>query len=267
MASHEPDPSLENAARRTTLAPAVLRAIQLLNLIAETGHPLPLSELSTRLGIVKSSAFGLCSELMAGGLLSRQADGYQLGAHVMAYAHAYLKQTSLPQLFLSHLATRQTLPQFTLNLSVLDGLDVVYMISRPGSHPLGIEIRMGTRLPAFHAATGRAILSTLSPEHLDEKFARFPRIKLTAKTEMSVQKIRKKLAQTAQDGYSIDDEEVREGMLAYGAPVFGPHGSEAVAGVAVALQRDSATSRVRKEAVAEIRLLARTLSHQLGAAV
>ncbi len=267
MAQREPTSSTDKTQRRTPLAPAVSRAIQLLNLVAETGHPLSLSELAARLGIVKSSAFALCSELMAGGLLSRQPDGYQLGAHVMTYAHAYLKQTSLPQLFLSYLAAHHTLPQFTLNLSVLDGVDVVYMISRPGSHPLGIEIRMGTRLPAFHAATGRAILSTLLPEHLDEKLARLPRIKLTAKTEMSAPTIRRLLAQAARDGYSIDDEEVREGMLAYGAPVFGPHGSEAIAGVAVALQRDSATPKVRKEAIAEIRRLARTLSHQLGAAV
>ncbi|HEY4066570.1 MAG TPA: IclR family transcriptional regulator [Burkholderiaceae bacterium] len=267
MASREPDSLLDKPAPKPSLSPAVSRAILLLNLIAETGHPLSLSELAARLGIVKSAAFGLCSELMAGGLLSRQADGYQLGAHVMAYAHAYLKQTSLPQLFLSQLSARQTLPQFTVNLSVLDGLDVVYLMSRPGSHPLGIEIRMGTRLPAFTAATGRAILSTLAPEHLDEKLARFPRIKLTAKTEMSVPKIRKVLALAASNGYSVDDEEVREGMLAYGAPVFGPQGTEAVGAVAVALQRDSATPKVRKQSIAEIRLLARTLSHQLGAAV
>lgn len=267
MASHEQVFRTEKPAPRSSLAPAVSRAIHLLNLVSEVGHPLSLSELASRLGIVKSSAFALCSELTAGGLLSRQSDGYQLGAHVMAFAHAYLKQTSLPQLFLSLLASRQTLPQYTVNLSVLDGIDVVYMISRPGSHPLGIEIRMGTRLPAFHAATGRAILSTFSAEHLDQKLAHFPQPKLTAKTETSLPKLRKLLSQAAKDGYSIDDEEVREGMLAFGAPVLGPHGSEAVAGVAVALQRDSATAKVRKEAVAEIRLLARTLSHQLGAEV
>jgi DNA-binding IclR family transcriptional regulator len=159
----------KKTAPRQILAPAVARAIQLLNLLAEEGKPLSLSELAAGLGIVKSSAFALCSELTAGGLLSRTGDGYQLGAHVMAFAHAYLKQTSLPQLFLSHLAAHQTLPHWTLNLSVLDGPDVVYMLSRPGSLPIGIEIRMGTRLPAFYAATGRAILSTLTVEHLEER--------------------------------------------------------------------------------------------------
>lgn len=266
MASREPDASNDKAPRRTPLVPAVSRAIQLLNLVAETGHPLSLSELAARLGIVKSSAFGLCTELVAGGLLSRQADGYQLGAHVMAFAHAYLKQTSLPQLFLSHLTAHQTLPEFTVNLSVLDGVDVVYMISRPGSDPLGIELRMGTRLPAFHAASGRAILSTLTPDQLEEKLARFSRVKLTTRSEMSVPKLRKLISQAAKDGYSIDEEEVRDGMLAFGAPVFGPHGKEAVAGVAVAMHRDTATPKIQKHAIAELRLLARTLSHQLGAA-
>jgi DNA-binding IclR family transcriptional regulator len=267
MASLEHVEKGKKSGTRQILAPAVSRAIQLLNLLAEVGKPLSLSELAAGLGIVKSSAFALCSELTAGGLLSRTGDGYQLGAHVMAFAHAYLKQTSLPQLFLSRLAAHQTLPQFTLNLSVLDGLDVVYMLSRTGSLPLGIEIRMGTRLPAFYAATGRAILSTLTAEHLEEKLAHFPRLRLTSKTETSLPKIRKLLSQAAKDGYSVDDEEVREGMLAYGAPVFGPQSTEAVAGVAVALQRDSATAKVRKEAIAEILLLAETLSRQLGAAV
>lgn len=252
---------------RQILAPAVARAIQLLNLLAEVGKPLSLSELATGLGIVKSSAFALCSELTAGGLLSRTGEGYQLGAHLMAYAHAYLKQTSLPQLFLSRVSARPTLPRWTINLSVLDGIDVVYMLSRAGSWPLGLEFRMGTRLPAFYAASGRAILSTLTEEHLEEKLAHFPRLRLTSKTETSPLKIRMLLAQAAMNGYSIDDEEVREGMLAFGAPIFGPHSTEAVAGVAVALQRESATPKVRKEAIAEIRLLAETLSRQLGAAV
>jgi len=266
MASRAPAASSDTAPRKTPLVPAVSRAIQLLNLLAETGQPLSLSELATRLGIVKSSAFGLCTELVAGGLLSRQPTGYQLGAHVMAFAHAYLKQTSLPQLFLSNLAARQTLPEFTVNLSVLDGVDVVYMISRPGSDPLGIELRMGTRLPAVLAASGRAILSTLPKDLLEEKLASFPRVKLTTKSEMSVPKLRKLIAQAAKDGYSIDVEEVRDGMLAFGAPVFGPHGKEAVAGVAVAMNCDTATPKIQKNAISEIRGLAQALSHQLGAA-
>ena len=97
---------------------------------------------------------------MAGGLLSRQVDGYQLGAHVMTFAHAYLKQSSLPQLFLSHLSTRQTLPQFTLNLSVLDGLEC-----RLHDQPSGFAPARH-RDPHGHAAAGLSCGNRArDPEH------------------------------------------------------------------------------------------------------
>lgn len=269
MASQRPGSSAEKTKeQRAPLAPAVARAIHLMNLLAEVGRPLSLSELAAHLGIVKSSAFALCTTLTAGGLLIRQpSGGYLLGVHVLHLAHAYLRQSNLPQLFLSSLDDYKVITQHTVNMSVLDGRDVVYMMSRSGPMPLGLEFRLGTRLPAFQAASGRAILSTLPPAALDEKFEDFPKSKLTPKTETSPAKVRRMLDKARIDGYSFDDEEVREGMIAYGAPVLGPDSNEAVAGVAVAMKAVFVNARERKQAISEICAFARSLSRQLGASV
>lgn len=249
-----------------SLAPAVTRAARLLDLLADSGQPLTLSDLALRLRIAKSSAFALCSALCESGLLARlPSGGYELGVHVMDLANAYLRQTNLVQAFHAILGERNVLPRHTINLSVLDGVEVVYLTSRAGTSPLGLEFRMGARLPAFQAATGRALLGTLSPERLDDKMARFRGLRLTPRTETNPRRLRRALEREQQQGYTVDEEELREGLVCFGAPVFGPHGAEAVAGVAVAMPKSAATAEVRRQAIAEIRELARLLSQRLGA--
>src|SRR5215210_9091667 len=63
-----------------SLAPAVTRAVAILDaLAAEPGRPMPLSELSRRVGGPKSSVANVCTALVDAGLVRRWENGFALG--------------------------------------------------------------------------------------------------------------------------------------------------------------------------------------------
>jgi DNA-binding IclR family transcriptional regulator len=250
------------------VVPAVARAARLLDILADAREPLSLAALTDLLGLPKSTTHTLCSTLVKTGLVTRFDNGaYHLGPHVMDLAHAFLSRTDLTAAFVKVWDSMAVLPEETIILSVLDGTDVVYLACRNGSRPLGVTFRIGMRLPANCTATGKALLSTLSPARLSELFRTQGFRTLTRNSISNLDSLHADLEKVRRDGYSVDNEETREGMVCFGAPVFDSRGAEAVAGVAVSmLKADSNTSRATVATEAVMRLAA-GLSKRLGARV
>lgn len=246
--------------------PAVVRAVRLLDLLAEAPHPLSLGTLTARLGLPKSSVHGLLMTLVQSGLVTRFEDGsYHLGLHVMDLAHAFLARTDLTSEFVSVWRSLALLPEETIILSVLDGADVVYVACRNGSRPLGVGFRIGMRLPANCTASGKALLSSLPASRVKELMAASGLRKLTKKKTGGMTGLFRQLAAARKRGYAIDDEETRDGMICFGAPVFDVRSGEAVAGVAVSLLKSTAGARQRDHAAQAVMRTAQVLSQRLGA--
>lgn len=131
----------------------------------------------------------------------------------------------------------------------------------------GVTFRIGMRLPANCTATGKALLSTLTSARVSELFRTQGFWTLTKNSISNLDSLQVDLDKVRQNGYSVDNEETREGMVCYGAAVFHSRGGEAIAGVAVSmLKADSNTSRAAV-ATEAVRRLAAVLSQRLGARV
>lgn len=246
--------------------PAVARAARLLDTLAEAREPLPLGTLTAQLDLPKSTVHGLCATLVQAGLVTRFEDGtYHLGLHVMDLAHAFLARTDLTVEFVRLWESLALLPEETIILSVLDGADVVYMACRNGSRPLGVNFRIGMRLPANCTASGKALLSSLPLERVKALMHAAGLRTLTKKKTGGMEGLLKQLAQARKRGYSIDDEETREGMICFGAPVFDSLSGEAVAGVAVSMLKAATDQHQRNLAGQAVKQMARALSERLGA--
>ncbi|MCX7171770.1 MAG: IclR family transcriptional regulator, partial [Proteobacteria bacterium] len=157
------------------------------------------------------------------------------------------------------------LPGEGIVLGVLDGMDVIYVACRNGDRPLGVTYRIGMRLPASCTATGKALLSTLPDERVRAIFRNRGLEKLTTHSHATLKALLKDLQTTRLRGYAIDDEETREGMCCFGAPVFDASGNHAVAAVAVSTLKRS-TQRGGKHSMPQaVQEFARALSKRLGA--
>jgi DNA-binding IclR family transcriptional regulator len=250
----------------TAGVPAVVKAVRLLDALAAAKEPRSLATLTTELRLPKSTVHALCATLAQAGLVRRFENGsYHLGMHVMDLSHALLARTDPALEFAKVWDSLALLPEETIILSVLDGADVVYVACRNGSRPLGLNFRIGMRLPANCTASGKALLSTVPQQHILH-LARAGRFDaLTRRSVTDPQRLLRQLAQVRKRGYSVDDEETRDGMICFGAPVFGSGANPAVAGVGVSLVKAATSARQRTVAIQAVQKLAAALSKRLGA--
>jgi DNA-binding IclR family transcriptional regulator len=250
------------------IVPSVLRAVRILNALAEGPGDAGLAALSRRLDLPRSSTLALCSSLVETGLLERdRAGNYRLGPHVLELSRSFLRQADLHTEFQRALAELNTLPQQTIVCAVLQERDVVYIGRRPGSFPLGVSYEVGMRLPAHCAASGLVMLSSLSEAALLERYAGLHdgRLEaLTPKSITSVPALAARVAEVRRVGYALDDEETALGMLCIGVAVHDSAG-RAVGAVAVSLTKGAFAKREVKAVAAEIEQLAGRISERLGA--
>ncbi|WP_114194336.1 IclR family transcriptional regulator [Edaphovirga cremea] len=245
-------------------APALRRAVQILDAVSELPHPPTFTEIVTKLGLPKSSAHGLCAALVDLGMLVRTDAGtYRVGAHVMNWANAFLGQTDLVEEFQRLLQDRRELSDFSVTLTVLDGQQVVYVACSNSKAALGFTFRIGMRLPAPFTATGKAILSTLDDEDICHRFAAGWPQPLTVHSVASIEMLLQELALARQRGYSVDDGQIREGMFCIGAPVHDFSG-QVVAGLAVSMLEQEATESNVDTIGSKLVDIAASLSARLG---
>ncbi|GAA5071507.1 IclR family transcriptional regulator [Roseibacterium beibuensis] len=240
------------------LVPAVARAVAILDLIAGEGRPLRLSEVAQRLGLPKSSAHGLCQTLVNLRLLIAHGDGFAIGPGALRWAGAFDGQFELSRNFHDQAAVNGELASYTVNLSVLDGTDIVYVACRNAPSTLGITFRVGMRIPAAFPATGKAILAALPDEELAPFLSQLP-APLTSSGVRTPDALRAQIETIRACGYSIDAGEVRPGMTCFGAAVR-DHLGRPVAGVALSMTSEEARSSLWSEAGARIARLADCLS-------
>jgi DNA-binding IclR family transcriptional regulator len=120
------------------------------------------------------------------------------------------------------------------------------------------------RLPACFTATGKAFLS-----HMSEFEVRrlYPDGLPEPRTPHSVQTMEALLAELSavrQRGYSLDDQQVAEGIVCYGASVLDSR-NRPMAGVAVSLPADRVGTDEEAQIIANVQRIASRLSHRMGA--
>jgi len=225
-----------------TSVPALRRAVQILDLVTEHGASLSSADIARRLRIPKSTCHGLINAMVELGLLNRTSGGsVRIGPKSFRWGYAFFADVSPVEEFQEVCQHDASLKDVTVTLSVLEGRDVVYVGCKNSDAPLGLTFRIGMRLPAVYTATGKAMLSTVPDEDLDEMFKdRWPQ-PLTPHGVGSLDGLRAELSEVRERGYSIDDGQIRDGMLCIGAPIR-DHTGRSTAGVAASILLGEATA-------------------------
>lgn len=247
--------------------PAVMRAAAILDHIAASERPLSISDIARQLGLPKSSVHGLCHTLCGLNLLRLLDEGkFAIGPHVMQWTNAYLAENNLVDEFHHLLADDKTLDNFTITLSSLHGGDVIYMACRNSPAPLGVTFRIGMKLPAVFSATGKAMLARLDEAQLQTHLALPWPLALTRHSIGSPQLLHEELVQIRQQGYSVDDGQVREGMFCLGAAICNARGG-VEAGIALSMTKAEAQPDVIEKVASGVMAIARHLSERFGTAM
>jgi len=259
----DPD-SAESDTLTPALVPAVVRALALMERVAQTRRPVSASGLASGLGLPKSSVHGLCNTLLRHGYLRRHGEsgGFMIGPGVMGLAEAFIAGTNVAQEFASMWDSESHSADESVILSVLNDTDAVYVAVRNSPRPLGLAFNVGVRLPAWLSGSGKAMLAYQPPALLERLFPPGQLSTLTGRGPADTRALNDELAAIRARGYSIDDESVRAGVLSFGAPIFDA-GANVVAGVAMCINKstldDAALDRHRLTLLDTARRLTRRI--------
>jgi DNA-binding IclR family transcriptional regulator len=249
-----------------TLAPAVTRAAAILDALAENSSaPTPLSELARRLGLPKSSVANICSALVEAGLVRRAGAGFRLGRRLAELGGAYLATVDQVQEFYDLADRLPVASEETMQMALLDGLEVTYVARHDGRQPIRLASEIGRRLPASCTALGKATLAALDPADLADRLRGVESLPtLTRNSHRRVADLLDDLDEVRRRGHAVDNEETSEGIICIGVAIPRRSGSDQY-GVSVTLLKARADPARIEALAADLKRLARLLSNPLVA--
>jgi DNA-binding IclR family transcriptional regulator len=250
-----------------SLAPAVTRAGAILDLLAENaGDAAGPSELARRLGLPKSSIANICNALADIGLVRRIGTGFALGRKLAELGGAYLASIDLVSEFYEACRLLTTGSEETIQLAILDDLEMTYLARHDGRQPVRLTSQIGRRLPATVTATGKAALASLDDADLARRLDGITELPtLTVNSLGTVDALLADLAVVRARGYAMDDEETVEGVVCYGVMIPGRQPGEGPYAASITLLKVRATDERVPLLIDDLHTLSDRLSDPLRA--
>lgn len=140
------------------------------------------------------------------------------------------------------------------SLGVLDAADILYVERvRAGLTRIGVDIRIGTTIPAFWSTIGEALLAFLPQAELERVLAIKPRSGAFPHKAMDRAEIEGRLADVRRHGYALRDSYFGSGLRVLAMPVLDSD-RYPLAAISVAVpQMQMSTDEFRKRALDAVR--------------
>lgn len=218
------------------------RALDILEFCAKRREPVAHAEIAAGLGIPKSSASALLSNLVDRDYLTydETARGYALGTAVIALASGYLRELDLARLGQEASQALASELAESVALAVLAGRRVQVLARHNWVQPLMYSVHIGDTAPLHASASGKAILAYASPERRATMLSGYRFERSTPATIVHRKALDRALAQARAAGVAIAREELVSGIVTAAAPVFDAHG-EVIAALSISIP----TARLR----------------------
>jgi IclR family pca regulon transcriptional regulator len=199
------------------------KGLRVLEAFSAERPEMTLSEVARAASIDPGTAFRMLNTLTMLGYIARVPDSKRfrltlrvidLGLH--AIGRSDLRELARPIL-------RSLVGEVTeaASVGVLDGGDVLYVERvRAGLTRLGVDIRIGTNIPATSGVIGHAILAFLAPSELERVLAIKPRRGELAVSQFSNVELRRTLETVRHQGYAMQDSAFGNGLRILAAPVL-----------------------------------------------
>jgi len=240
-----------NTASPRNNSTSLRRALDLLGYVRdhpESARGLALSTIAADLGLSKSTILRLSAPLTEADLLlrDRETGWFRLGPGALRLGQAYLSSIDLRTVAREPLRRLLQAVHETSHLVVYDPPDVVYIDKVENEQTVRMASRIGSRVPAYRTAVGKAILAWLGEDALQAVIdAGLPAV--TERTITDPGQLRAELERVRRRGYAVDDRENEPEVRCVAAPIF-DH-ADTVAG---ALSVSGLSSRISPARVHEI---------------
>ena len=236
------------------------RGLDVLELFATRQPELTQKQISDALALPVPTVHRLCRLLMERGYLVREPHGrrLRLGLEIARLLPALLSGLRLPDVARDHLSALAAETGETVNLAVLHGREVVYLLSESGTKLLTPRASIGMRLPVHCTALGKCLLAQLPDTQARRTAGAEPYAALTERTLTSWPALHRQLQEIRRRGLASSRDEYERGLASLAVAV-GWGEEDGPAAINMSLPSARATAPARAELGARLQATAEAI--------
>jgi IclR family transcriptional regulator, pca regulon regulatory protein len=205
---------------------SVLKAFDVLKAFSRHKPKMTLSEVAEYAGMSRASARRFLLTFTHAGYMETDGKRFQLTPKLLELGHSVLASLNVWDVarpILTELSERVDENAYG---AVLDGTDVLYVVHIPAAtRVVNVNLRVGSRLPAYCTSIGRVLWSGLSDEAVEQVLSDIKPVALTPKTVTAKGRLRELIGEARRVGWSIVDEELEIGLRSVSVPIRSAQGS------------------------------------------
>ena len=211
----------EAAERPEYRVEALAKGLRILSLFNEQRPTWRVSDLATAAGLPMPTVYRVVMTLSSEGYLDHLPNGdYRPGVRTLTLGTAALRSLDLVAIATPKLQELGERTGETVNLAVLSGDRVLYLIRLRNSDLVTANIQVGSTLPAVHTSIGKLLLAHLDEADLQSRItdASFA-ANSGPNAKVSLAELRDELRTIRDQGWAMQDEELAYGLRSVAAPI------------------------------------------------
>jgi DNA-binding IclR family transcriptional regulator len=202
-----------------SFARTVQKAFRLLEILGEK-QPVRASEIVKQLALSRSTGYRLLSTLQEMGYVEKDIDlKYNLSFKILILGNTVLRRNQLSDVARPYMVRLAEICKENVNLGVMYEQKVLYIEKIESPHYLKLDQPIGRTDPLHCTALGKALLSGLTDQEIEAFLRSTKLVPCTRKTITDPEVLDRVIRSVRREGYSVDLEELDEGIHCMGAPI------------------------------------------------
>lgn len=248
---------------------SLAKGFRVLETFTALAPELLLSEVARAAGVDNATAFRLLNTLVMLGYVAKVPGSrrFRLTLKALDLGYNAIARMDLREIARPVLRSLVGEVNEAASIGVLDGPDVIYIERvQAGLIRLGVDVRVGTRIPAYYAAIGHAILAFLPKEDARRVLDSRERVKVNAHALTTLPELEARLGAVREAGYALSDSDIVSGLRVLAVPILDRDGFAIASLSAAAPSIRMPLNAFKATALAPLRAAAAELGKALTAA-
>jgi DNA-binding IclR family transcriptional regulator len=256
---------VDEATEQRVRAKSADRALQVLEFLATVPEGTTFSDIAKSLSLPKSSAHELLSVMTERSFVefNPATKNYRLGIRTWELGQAFVAHRDLITEARPVIGAISATLDETVQISVLDGFEEVYLDRVDSSQPLRVQAIVGSRAPAHTTALGKVLLSDRREADLLNGLRGRKLRASTGNTITATDQLILELRSVRANGFAVDNEEFATGLRCVASPIR-DHTGAIIAAASVALPITRANADQMTDALLALARGTSDISRKLG---
>lgn len=246
---------------------AVVRALTILEVLAEIGTPVTVTELAKKVGLKMTTVHRLLTTLLVRGFVEQdnQTMRYKLGIKAFEIGNSALHSLDVRTVARPYLKELVEKVNETVNLALFDNGEVVYIDQLESTNIVIVKMfaRIGSRGAAYCTGSGKVLLAGVPEEEFKIFLDNVELQPYTPSTITDKARLIEEIAKIRKQGYAVDDAERDEGVCCIAAPIKN-HDGRTIAAISISGPNTRVNPDHLDEFILAVKETARQISKRLG---